>query len=235
MSRNSSGTYSQPTGTSAVSGATIDPTAFNTLVSDLGSELTNSLDRGGRGAMTAALNLGGFKAYNAAEPGSSSDLATKNYVDTSVAGVNLTGYMQKANNLSDVANAATAATNLGLGTGSNVTHNTVADAKGDLRRAVQNAQTANYTLSAADAGKSVALNTNTGLTLTVPANVFASGDMVTIINTATGNQTLAQGTSLTLTQAGATNTGNRTLAQNGVATVIFTSATTAFISGAGLS
>jgi hypothetical protein len=113
MSRNSSGTYSQPGGTAAVSGATIDPTAFNTLITDLGAELTNSLDRGGRGAMTAAMNMGGFKAYNAADPTVSTDLATKSYVDTAVAGGG-TSALLKASNLSDLANAATARTNLGL-------------------------------------------------------------------------------------------------------------------------
>lgn len=83
MSRNSSGTYTQPGGTTAVAGATIDPTTFNTLISDLGNELTNSLDRGGRGALTADMNAGGFRVTNAATPTGSTDLATKGYIDGS--------------------------------------------------------------------------------------------------------------------------------------------------------
>jgi hypothetical protein len=54
-SRNSSGTYSLPSGNPVVSGTTITASNENTFRSDVGTELTNSLDRGGRGAMTAAL------------------------------------------------------------------------------------------------------------------------------------------------------------------------------------
>jgi microcystin-dependent protein len=60
MPRQSSGAYQQPAGTSAVSLATIGSTAFNSLVTDLGNELTNSLDRLGRSAMQAAFPMGGF-------------------------------------------------------------------------------------------------------------------------------------------------------------------------------
>lgn len=57
MSRNSSGTYSLPAGNPVISGTSISSTWANTTLSDIGSELTNSLDRGGRGAMTAPLPL----------------------------------------------------------------------------------------------------------------------------------------------------------------------------------
>lgn len=56
-SRNSSGTYSLPSGNPVVSGTTITSTLANATLSDIGTELTNSLDRGGRGAMTAPLRL----------------------------------------------------------------------------------------------------------------------------------------------------------------------------------
>jgi len=55
--RNSSGTASQPASTSAVAGATIDPDAFNTLISDVYSELTASLPVNGSKGMTAALPI----------------------------------------------------------------------------------------------------------------------------------------------------------------------------------
>lgn len=57
MPRNSSGVYTQPSSTSAVSGATIDPDAFNTLISDIGSELTGSLPVNGSTGMTSPLKL----------------------------------------------------------------------------------------------------------------------------------------------------------------------------------
>ena len=70
--------------------------------------------------------------------------------------------------------------------------------------------------------------------VTVPANVFAANDVVTIYNNSAGNITITQGASLTLRQVGTANTGNRTLAQRGLVTVVFISATEAVISGGGL-
>lgn len=57
MPRNSGGTYSLPAGQPVVSGTTIASSPFNTLTSDLASEVTDSLDRSGKGAMLAALAL----------------------------------------------------------------------------------------------------------------------------------------------------------------------------------
>jgi len=57
MSRNSSGTYSLPGGNPVVTGTTISSTWGNTTLSDIATELTNSLDRSGRGAMLASLQL----------------------------------------------------------------------------------------------------------------------------------------------------------------------------------
>lgn len=53
--RNSSGTYSLPAGNPVVTGTTISSTWANNTLTDISTELTNSLDRGGRGAMTAPL------------------------------------------------------------------------------------------------------------------------------------------------------------------------------------
>ena len=61
MPRNSGGTYTQPGGTTAVTNTTISSSAYNSLSSDLGQEITNSLDRLGRSAMQAALPMGGYK------------------------------------------------------------------------------------------------------------------------------------------------------------------------------
>ena len=56
MPRNSSGTYTLPNAP-VVTGTTIDSADENDTRDDLASEMTNSLDRGGRGAMTAALKI----------------------------------------------------------------------------------------------------------------------------------------------------------------------------------
>ena len=59
MPRNGSGTYTLPTGNPVVSGTTIESSWANTTLSDLASEMTNSLSRTGAGGMTGA-----FRAAN---------------------------------------------------------------------------------------------------------------------------------------------------------------------------
>lgn len=57
-SRNSSGSYSLPAGNPVVAGTTISTSWANNTMTDIATELTNSLDRAGRGAMTGPLQLG---------------------------------------------------------------------------------------------------------------------------------------------------------------------------------
>lgn len=94
MPRQANGNYLAPANTAAVSGATISSTAFNTLETDIGTEITNSVDRGGRSAMTAALPMGGQKITGMADPAVPTDGATKNYVDTVTAAFFSTGDMK---------------------------------------------------------------------------------------------------------------------------------------------
>jgi len=67
-----------------------------TLSAYLTSQNTLKLNVDGTNAMTAALNLGGFKAMNAADPTLSSDLATKGYVDNFVQGLHWVGSVKAA-------------------------------------------------------------------------------------------------------------------------------------------
>jgi hypothetical protein len=69
---------------------------------------------------------------------------------------------------------------------------------------------------------------------TIPSNVFAANDILSIANVTGGNQTIAQGSGLTLHFAGSVNTGNRTALAWSLMTVVFLSPTVAVISGAGL-
>lgn len=59
MSRNGSGTYTLPAGNPVVAGTTITANWANTTLSDLGTEMTDSLDRSGKGGMLAQ-----FKAFD---------------------------------------------------------------------------------------------------------------------------------------------------------------------------
>ena len=102
----------------------------------------------------------------------------------------------------------------------------------------QNAQTGNYTLVAADAGKHIyhASGAGAGDTYTIPANAsvaFEIGTAITFANLATDSVAIAI-TSDTMYLAGTGTTGSRTLAQYGVATAVKTGSTEWIISGTGL-
>lgn len=56
-SRNSAGTYSLPPGNPVIPGTPISSTWANSTLADIANELTSSLDRQGRGAMAAPLQL----------------------------------------------------------------------------------------------------------------------------------------------------------------------------------
>jgi hypothetical protein len=57
MPRNSAGGYSLPSGNPVTAGTPIQSSWANTTLADIATEVTNSLDRSGRGAMTAPLKL----------------------------------------------------------------------------------------------------------------------------------------------------------------------------------
>jgi hypothetical protein len=96
----------------------------------------------------------------------------------------------------------------------------------------QNSQTSAYTLVAGDNGKHI--NTTTG-GVTVPSGVFSAGNVVSIYNDSGSDQTITQGSSVTLRFAGSAAIGNRTLAQYGLCTVLCVGSNEFVISGAGLS
>jgi len=108
----------------------------------------------------------------------------------------------------------------------------VSDSKGDVRQLPINSQTSAYVLVAADAGKTISITTGG---VTVNSGIFSAGDNITIYNNSGSNQTITQGGSVTIRQAGTANTGNRTLAQYGVCTLLCVASNTFTISGAGLS
>jgi len=103
---------------------------------------------------------------------------------------------------------------------------------GGVRSIPQNSQTSAYILSASDIGKHISITTGG---VTIDTGIFSAGDAVSIYNNSGSSQTITQGTSVTLRQAGTANTGNRTLAQYGVCTVLCVGSETFVISGAGLS
>jgi hypothetical protein len=119
-----------------------------------------------------------------------------------------------------------------VGCGAVTGTSTVSDSKGNVRSIPSNAQGSAHVATAADAGKAIYISTG-GVTLN--NSVFAAGDAVTIINNSGSDQTITQGSGVTIHNAADAATGNRTLAGRGMATVWFASASVAYISGAGLS
>lgn len=108
----------------------------------------------------------------------------------------------------------------------------IQDSKGGIRAIPQNSKTSAYTLVVGDVGKHINITTGG---VTVPSGVFSTGDAVTIYNDSASDQTVTQGSSVTLRSAGTADTGNRTLAQRGICTVLCVASNEFVISGAGLS
>ena len=103
----------------------------------------------------------------------------------------------------------------------------VQDSKGNLRSVPTRNEASSYTLVAADAGKCITADDG----VTVPNGVFAAGDVVTIINSATSDKTITQGSSLTMRNVGDDgNTGNVTVKKYAMCTLIFTSSSVCFFS-----
>ena len=120
----------------------------------------------------------------------------------------------------------------GLGVAKAIRSNSfVYDSKGELRSLPQHARTSAYTLALTDAGKHISITTGG---VTVPASIFSIGDSITIYNNSGSNQTITQGSSVTMYLVGTATTGNRTLAQRGLATVVCVGTNTFVITGGGL-
>ena len=102
MPRDGSGNYTKPVNSvdPAVPLTTISSTDFNQLTTDLAGEMTDSLDRSGKGAMLAALAMGGFRINNLGAPSVASDAAR---LDT-VTGITLAGDVTGGTGTNAVAN-----------------------------------------------------------------------------------------------------------------------------------
>jgi len=102
------------------------------------------------------------------------------------------------------------------------------DQKGEVRIVPVNSKSSAYTLLIGDHGKIVSITTGG---VTVPNSVFSAGQTVSIYNQSGSNQTITQGSGLTMYWSQTGGTGNRTLAGRGIATVLFITASEAVITG----
>ena len=86
MPRNSSGVYSLPAGTTAVTGTTIAAVPYNNADNDIASEITGSLPRNGSAGMTANLSMGGNQINSLANGVLTTDAATVGQMNQTVTG-----------------------------------------------------------------------------------------------------------------------------------------------------
>ena len=148
-------------------------------------------------------------------------------VDTKLATISTAGKVSGAAITSGTIAGTTAINTSGAIT----TTGAITDGTGSIRQIPQNARTAAYVLTLSDVGKHISITTGG---VTVPQSVFSIGDNVTIFNNSTSNQTITQGTGITLRSGGSTSTGNRTLAAYGVATILCVASGVFVITGTGL-
>lgn len=221
MSRNSGGTYSLPTGNPVVNGTTIDPTVHNNTLSDIASELTNSLDRGGRGAMTAPLPV---VSGSAGAPGISFD----GDADTGMyrIGANNIGLACSGAKVVDVASgtvgvtgAVTASNGLTVTRSSSNTDAVTATGNGTGKAAVLAAGTAST--GAAQTTAAELTNGNLKLSGTAPNKTVALANTLTPLNipkcwgrvVSGGSPTVTDGFSVTSVAVNSTNYLRVTMAQ----------------------
>jgi hypothetical protein len=109
----------------------------------------------------------------------------------------------------------------------------ISDSLGLVRSLPVNSQTSAYIVAATDNGRTISITTGG---VTINNSIMSSGMVVSIYNNSGSSQTITQGTSVTLQWAGQTtsSTGNRTLGLYGLATIVFLSASSAVITGSGL-
>ena len=100
-----------------------------------------------------------------------------------------------------------------------------------------NTKSGSYILALSDRGKTILLTGASG-TITIPTGVFSAGDVITVIGYANGGSyTISPASGVTLYWAigNTTTTGTRTLTSVGVATIICTATSNAFvITGSGI-
>ena len=143
------------------------------------------------------------------------------------------GYIQYKHSSNSLHLGSDASDTLTLDSSHNATFaGTVSDSVGELRSVPIESASSAQTPNASSAGHAIHISSGG---VTINNSVFSTGDVVTIVNNSGSDQTITQGSGLTLYNTADATTGNRTLAGRGMATMWFASASVAYISGAGLS
>ena len=194
-----------------------------TVTSVSGTGTVSGLTLSGTVSTSGSLTLGGTLSLTSGQVTTALDFTPYNSTNPS-------GYITASSSITGSAGGLSGTPNITVGT---VSATSVSDSNGSVRSVPINSKTAAYTLTATDNGQCISITTGG---VTIPASVMSAGNVVTIYNNSGTSQTLTSGSGLTLQWAGqaTSTTGNRTLGLYGIATVLFISATSAVISGGGL-
>ena len=111
-------------------------------------------------------------------------------------------------------------------------NSTISDQDGDVRDIPKSGaiKTDAYTLAIGDVGNHVVFS-SANVNFTVPASVFDTGDIISIVSTNGATATISSGITSMFVAEGTAATANATLAANGVASVLFLSASYAVLTG----
>ena len=188
---------------------------------------------GTTGSFSGNVSVGGTLTYEDVTNIDSVGLITaRSGVDVLAGGINVTGVSTFTTGIGSV-HIGTGNTTLLVKGDARIT-GTVSDSIGSLRRLGQNVQTGNYTLVASDAGKQVRVGG--GHTITVPDDVFSTGDMITIVAHSSSDVPITQGIGVSLYNAANGTTGNKTLAARTVCTILVSEGPDQmYIAGGGIS
>lgn len=100
-----------------------------------------------------------------------------------------------------------------------------------LQNLPANSQSSSYTLVVADVGKYINITSGT---VTVPASVFSSGDVMSVYNNTITSTSIIPAASVTMYLSGSGATGTRTVLTRGLATILCVGANQFVITGAGV-
>ena len=109
----------------------------------------------------------------------------------------------------------------------------ISDSIGPLRRLGIQAASGSFSLADDMVGKLIR-STGSGAALTLNQNIFTAGDMISVFNVSGGNNTIVQGTGVTLYNTADAATGTRTIAAKGMVTIVCTASNEFAISGSQL-
>ena len=179
-------------------------------------------------AMNGTAAIGTSLKYARADHVHASDTTRAPLASPTFTGTPAAPTASAGDNSTQIATTAYVQANAAVKATVNTVTNTISDGIGNLRSVPQNNKTAAYTLVAADNGKNINITTGG---VTIPASIFAAGDIVSIYNQSDVTQTITC-SAVTVYVAGSTGAKTTlTLAARGILTILFVTATEVIASG----